>query len=59
MGAAAVATKPNKFTTWLNSKFIPSVEKIGNQTHFLSTIRDSFALITPLFIAGALAIFID
>ena len=55
---AAVVTKPNKFTTWLNSKFIPSVEKIGNQTH-LSTIRDSFALITPLFIAGALAIFID
>ncbi|WHQ36373.1 PTS transporter subunit EIIC [Spiroplasma sp. SV19] len=54
----SVATKPNKFTTWLNNKFIPTVGKIGNQTH-LSIIRDSFALITPLLIAGALAVFIN
>ncbi|WHQ36377.1 PTS transporter subunit EIIC [Spiroplasma sp. SV19] len=54
----SIVRKPSKFTTWINNKFIPVVEKIGNQTH-LSIIRDSFALITPLFIAGALAIFID
>ena len=54
----SVTTKPNKFTTWLNNKFIPTVGKIGNQTH-LSIIRDSFALITPLLIAGALAVFIN
>lgn len=53
-----MSTKPNKFSTWLNNKFIPTVGKIGNQTH-LSIIRDSFALITPLLIAGALAVFIN
>ncbi|KAF0851588.1 MAG: hypothetical protein EIB84_04915 [Spiroplasma poulsonii] len=54
----SVRTKPNKFTAWLNNKFIPTVGKIGNQTH-LSIIRDSFALITSLLIAGALAVFIN
>lgn len=52
------ASKNSKFADFLNNKFVPIAGKIGNQTH-LASIRDGFALITPLIIAGAFAILIN
>ena len=40
---------------WFKNKFIPQVAKLGNQRH-LSTIRDAFAIFTPIIIVGALAV---
>ena len=42
---------------FLNTKLVPAMAKIGNQRH-LSSIRDGFALITPLIIAGAVAVLV-
>lgn len=46
------------FSAFINNKFVPFAGKVGNQTH-LSIIRDGFALITPLLIAGALAVLLN
>ncbi len=54
--------KPNQFTKnidkWLSNKMVPFLQKIGNQRH-LCSVRDSFASITPLIIAGALGVLIN
>ena len=41
--------------TWFNQKFIPQASRLGSQRH-LATIRDAFAIFTPIIIAGALAV---
>ena len=40
---------------WFNQKFIPQASKLGNQRH-LATVRDAFAIFTPIIIAGAFAV---
>ncbi len=40
---------------WFNERFIPQASKLGNQRH-LSSIRDAFAIFTPIIIVGALAV---
>ncbi len=47
--------KSNRFQNFLDNKFIPFAGKIGNQRH-LSSIRDGFAIFTPMLILGALSI---
>ena len=42
---------------FLNTKLVPMMAKLGNQRH-LSSLRDAFALMTPLIIAGAVAVLI-
>lgn len=41
---------------WFNNKFVPAMGKLGNM-RYLAAIRDGFALITPLIIIGAIAVF--
>ncbi|NQZ66321.1 MAG: PTS sugar transporter subunit IIC [Mycoplasmatales bacterium] len=40
---------------WFQNRFIPTVGKLGNQRH-LATIRDAFAIFTPIIIVGAFAV---
>ena len=63
--ATATRAKPDKpvkasekLNKFVNEKFVPFAGKVGNQTH-LASIRDGFAMITPLIIAGAFALLIN
>ncbi len=40
---------------WFQNRFVPTVGKLGNQRH-LATIRDAFAIFTPIIIVGAFAV---
>ena len=42
----------NKFFEWMEEHFIPIAAKIGSQRHLVA-IRDGFATLTPLIMAGA------
>lgn len=44
----------NKFFEWMEEHFIPIAAKIGSQRHLVA-IRDGFATLTPLIMAGAFA----
>lgn len=45
----------NKFFEWMEAHFVPVAAKIGGQRHLVA-IRDGFATITPLIMAGAFAV---
>ncbi len=45
----------NKFFEWMEEHFVPIASRIGSQRHLVA-IRDGFATITPLIIAGAFAV---
>lgn len=40
---------------WFNTKFVPSINKLGSQRH-LASLRDAFGTLIPLTIAGSLGI---
>ncbi|GAA0076986.1 PTS sugar transporter subunit IIC [Clostridium sp. CTA-5] len=44
-----------KFFDWMEEHFVPIAAKIGSQRHLVA-IRDGFATITPLVMAGAFAV---
>lgn len=44
----------NKFFEWMEEHFVPIAAKIGSQRHLVA-IRDGFATITPIVMAGAFA----
>ncbi|MDR3595957.1 PTS sugar transporter subunit IIC [Clostridium sp.] len=44
-----------KFFEWMEEKFVPVAGKIGAQRHLVA-IRDGFATITPIIMAGAFAV---
>lgn len=44
----------NKFFGWMEEHFVPIAAKIGSQKHLVA-IRDGFATITPIIMAGAFA----
>lgn len=45
----------NKFFEWMEEHFVPIAAKIGSQRHLVA-IRDGFATITPIVMAGAFAV---
>ncbi|WP_160691347.1 PTS sugar transporter subunit IIC [Clostridium sp. C2-6-12] len=45
----------NKFFQWMEEHFVPVAGKIGGQRHLVA-IRDGFATITPIIMAGAFAV---
>lgn len=45
----------NKFFEWMEEHFVPIAFKIGSQRHLVA-IRDGFATITPIIMAGAFAV---
>ena len=45
----------NKFFEWMEEHFVPIAAKIGSQRHLMA-IRDGFATITPIIMAGAFAV---
>lgn len=45
----------NKFFEWMEEHFVPIASKIGSQRHLVA-IRDGFATITPIIMAGAFAV---
>jgi PTS system cellobiose-specific IIC component len=45
----------NKFFEWMEEHFVPAASKIGSQRHLVA-IRDGFATITPIIMAGAFAV---
>ena len=47
-----------KFMTFMETKFVPIASKIGTQRHLVA-IRDSFMVMMPLMILGALAVMIN
>jgi PTS system cellobiose-specific IIC component len=47
-----------KFIEFLEKNFVPIAAKIGAQKHLLA-IRDSFASLMPLVLAGALAVLMN
>ncbi|MBE6071449.1 MAG: PTS sugar transporter subunit IIC [Clostridium butyricum] len=44
----------NKFFEWMEQHFVPVAAKIGSQRHLVA-IRDGFATLTPIIMAGAFA----
>jgi PTS system cellobiose-specific IIC component len=50
-------TAKKDFVNFLEVKLMPKMAKMGTQRH-LASIRDAFATITPLIIAGALSLLI-
>ena len=48
----------NKFFEWMEEHFVPIAAKIGSQRHLMA-IRDGFATITPLIMAGAFAVLLN
>lgn len=52
------AKKQSKVKIWFNDKAVPFISKLGNQRH-LCAIRDSFATMIPLIIAGGIGMLID
>lgn len=50
--------KNNFFQRVVEEKFLPAAGKVANQNH-LASIRDGFAMIIPLMIAGAFSILIN
>ena len=47
-----------KFFDWMEEHFVPIAAKIGSQRHLVA-IRDGFASITPIIMAGAFAVFFN
>jgi len=45
----------NKFFEWMEEHFVPIAGRIGGQRHLVA-IRDGFATITPIIMAGAFAV---
>ncbi|AWK50794.1 PTS lactose transporter subunit IIC [Clostridium beijerinckii] len=45
----------NKFFEWMEEHFVPIAAKIGSQRHLMA-IRDGFATIMPIIMAGAFAV---
>jgi cellobiose PTS system EIIC component len=45
----------NKFFEWMEEHFVPVAGRIGGQRHLVA-IRDGFATITPIIMAGAFAV---
>ena len=45
----------DKFFEWMEEHFVPIASKIGSQRHLVA-IRDGFATLTPIIIAGAFAV---
>ncbi|ETI91599.1 MAG: Lichenan permease iic component [Clostridium butyricum DORA_1] len=43
-----------KFFEWMENYFVPVASKIGSQRHLVA-IRDGFATLTPVIMAGAFA----
>lgn len=48
----------NRFIQFLEEKFVPVAAKIGGQKHLVA-IRDSFAALMPLILAGAFAVLLN
>ena len=48
----------NGLIQWIEDKFVPIAAKIGSQKH-LTAIRDSFASLMPLIMAGAIAVLLN
>lgn len=48
----------NAFMNFMENKFVPVAAKIGAQRHLVA-VRDSFASIMPLLIAGSLAVLVN
>lgn len=46
------------FIDYLENKFVPLAAKVGNQKHLIA-IRDSFASLMPLIMAGAIAVLLN
>ena len=48
----------NNFIAWIEKNIVPTAAKIGAQKH-LSAIRDGFAALMPLVMAGAIAVMLN
>lgn len=53
-----MASPMDGFMHWMETKFMPIAQKIGNQRHLVA-IRDGFISIMPVTMAGSVAVLLN
>lgn len=53
-----MASPMDGFMHWMETKFMPIAQKIGNQRHLVA-IRDGFISIMPVTMAGSIAVLLN
>ena len=53
-----MASFMDRFMHWMETKFMPIAQKIGNQRHLVA-IRDGFISIMPVTMAGSIAVLLN